>query len=454
MKDSYPSKSGEFKGLWILFLPLVGTTFANHIFSLLEKLFLTRVSSQAMESAINATYACQIFQAASIALVMMAQVSVARWHGARESKTIGPGVWQFIWASLLSMALTVPASLLYGIWFFRGTELEVSVLPYFQLLTWFNFLYPLGASLSCFFLGRGKVRFILLATLADQTLKIGLSYVFIFGLGSWIQPIGFLGGLVANLTTQGLLCLFLFGVFIQKKQREVHHSHKWRLQPALFWSCIQPGIFRALNRAFSFGSWASIAHLMLSKGGDFLLVLSIGGSLTLFFPFLFEAIYQAQTTVVSHIIGAGRWNVLLKAARPGVLLVCFCVLLIGIPLLGFPSFTFNFLFPNTALDTTSVQPLLFGVWLWFAYFTASAVPMSYILSFKDTKFYFYLGTIFWVTDYLLMYFFVEKMHIPASLFWIVLAAIQAVSSIPIYFWRMSVLCKRAANNTLKPALQG
>src|SRR5438874_1111415 len=115
--------NGELKGLFILFIPLVGTTLCNYIFQLLEKLFLSRVSSEAMAAALNATYACQIFQMASTAVVTMAQVSVARWYAAKEWHAIGPGVWQFIWFSFLSMLITVPGTLLFGSWYFRGMEI-------------------------------------------------------------------------------------------------------------------------------------------------------------------------------------------------------------------------------------------------------------------------------------------------------------------------------------------
>ena len=443
MKDTSSSKVGDFRNLWVLFVPLAGTAFADYISSLLENLFLGKVSNQAMESAINATYACQIFQAASIALVMMAQVSVARLSGGNQDRSIGPGIWQYIWASLISMLFTVPASLFYGNWFFKGTEIAGSVLPYFHLLTWFNFLYPLGATLTCFFLGRGKVRFILVANLIDQTFKILLTYILIFGLEPWIKPVGFLGGLIANLTTQALFCCALFAIFIRKKTAISFDSRNWKLNPTLFWSSIRPGIFRALNQGLNAAGWSLIAHLMLSKGGDFLLILSLGGSLTLFLPFLFEAIYQSQTTVVSQILGADKQQPLLKAARPALLLSFGCIAIGAIPFIVFPTFTIKLLFPEITLNPESIRNMLFGVWLWFAYFTVSAVPLSYILSFKDTKFYFIIGAIYLVSDYIFMLYFIDKVKVEASLFWIILALIQMTSSIPIYFWRMNYLCKKS-----------
>jgi multidrug resistance protein, MATE family len=442
MRESYPSK-GEFRNLWILFLPLVGTTFSNYLFQLLEKLFLTRVSSEAMEAALNATYACQIFQMAALAAAMMTQVSVARWYSAQEWKMIGPGVWQFIWFSFLSMIVTVPGSILYGNWYFKGTEIELTALPYFYTFTAFNFIYPLTACLSCFFLGMGKIRLVLQLTLADQVVKIILCYFFVFGFEPYIQPQGLIGGALSNLFAQVLLCLIFATIFFNKKNREEFNTHKWKFQATLFWQNIQPGLYRALNRIFGYGSWAMVAHLMATKGGEYLLILSVGGSLANFFPFLFEAIYQAQTIIVSQLIGAKKITQLMSVAKSGIILVISIITLIGIPFIGFSSTMQEWLFPGLTLDHDSVRMLFFGVWLWFAYFTISAIPLSYIFAFKDTKFYFYVGIIFWFTDYYLMRLVVNHWQIDPKFFWLALSIVQMTNTIPLYFWRMRVLCKRA-----------
>lgn len=436
------SQKREYGSFWILLLPLMGTTFTNYIFQLLEKLFLTRISKESLEAALNATYVCQISQLASIAVVMMAQVFVARWYSAQNYKAIGPGLWQFIWFSFLSMIITVPINLVCGKWYFQGAEIEKIALPYLYILTYFNFFYPLNASLTCFFLGMKKTRLIFLLTLADQVLKILLGYIFIYGIDPWIPSLGVLGGAMSNIIAQAFFCICLGLIILQKKRRELYNTHHWKLQPTLFWSCMQSGIFRACNRVFGYVCWVMIAHLMSSKGGEHLLILSIGGTLTLFFPFLFDAIHQTQTIVVSHLLGSNKISYLAKAARSGLILITGFTILAAIPFLGFPSITFSYLFPGISLNFESVSVFFLGIWLWFTYFTFTAVPLSYVFAFKDTKFYFYIGAIFRVTDYCLMYFFIHQMQIAPKYFWLVLSFVQMSSTLPIYYWRMNYLCKR------------
>jgi Na+-driven multidrug efflux pump len=171
-------------------------------------------------------------------------------------------------------------------------------------------------------------------------------------------------------------------------------------------------------------------------------MLSIGGTLTLFFPFLFEAVYQAQTILVSHLLGANKISSLASAARSSLILVAGITVLAALPFLGFPFFTFAHLFPGIHLDPGSIAIFFLGIWLWFSYFTFTAIPLSYVFAFKDTKFYFYMGAIFRTTDYCLMYLFIEHVQIAPKYFWLVLSLVQMTSTLPIYYWRMNFLCKR------------
>lgn len=179
------SSTGSFKEFLWLFFPVLLMTFSNCVFLMVEKLLLVRFSVLAMEAAVYATYACQVSQFPCVALAMMTQVCVGRWLGANEKKMIGPGVWQFIWFSFLSLIITIPFNLLYGKFYFQRADIHDLTMPYFHFLVCINFLYPLGATLSCFYLGQGKTRLILFGTIGSQILKLVLAYLLILGWG-WI----------------------------------------------------------------------------------------------------------------------------------------------------------------------------------------------------------------------------------------------------------------------------
>lgn len=167
---------GTLGGLLRLFVPILSIAFCNVLFPIVEKLFLVRLSIEAMGAGVNAIYASQIFLAPCVTIAMMCQVYVGRWLGERNERAIGPGVWQFIWFSLIAMLVIIPCGLIYGKLYFRGTEFEGIVLPYYSFLLSISFFYILGAALSSFYLGLGKTRLVLWATFGAQILRVICCY--------------------------------------------------------------------------------------------------------------------------------------------------------------------------------------------------------------------------------------------------------------------------------------
>lgn len=425
---------GKFKELLSLFFPILAMTFSNFLYLFIEKLFFSRLSTLTMEAAVNVAYVSQIFQAPCIALAMMALVHVGRWRGAQEFKTIGPGIWQFIWFSLLSMLITFPLSILYGSYYFKNIIISEIAMPYFYFLISFNFLYPLGTALTCLYLGLRKTRLILWATLVFQFVKLTLAYLLIFG-WSLIPSFGIMGGAYSTLIAQGGFCLLLFCIFLSPKYAQEYQSRHWKFHPSLFWECIHPGLLRAGNRILNHTSWASMAHLMTAMGGEYLLILSLGGTLFIFLPFLGDAILQAQTSIVSQIIGARNYHLLGNAFRSGTILCIIPIVIFAIPLLLFPSLTFEYLFPNVVMDSGTIHKVFLGVWLSFAFFTFSYIPISYILAYKDMRFSLFMGFVGWINGFLVLYLILEYMNMKADQFWLVMSVMHVLNTI-FYLLRM------------------
>lgn len=422
-------------------------SFSTYFLLLIEKTFLARISKEVMETAVNAAYVIHPFQAPCVLLAMMVQVYVGRWIGEKNYRAIGPGVWQFIWFSILSTCITLPIGWICSDLYFRDTNLSALGIPYAHFLTVINFLYPLSTTLSCFYLGQGKTLLVLIATISSQLVKLIFAYLLIFGWEGWIPPLGLMGGALSTLIAQAGFAIFLLITFLSKKNRDLFDSHRWYFQLKLFWDCIQPGLLRAGNRCLGFTWWLIIARLASGKGEDYMLSLSIGGALFLFLPFLSDSLCQAQTTVVSQLIGAQKFSYFNKALRSGTLLALIMIIIVGIPLLFFPSITFDWLFPAIDMGTISIQNIFTGIWISFAFFTFSYLPISYILAFKDTKFSLFMGFVGWINGFLFMYFMMNKVGIPADLFWTILS-IMHFSNLLLYWLRMRYLQSRAIASAL------
>lgn len=441
------SMTGGFKELILLFIPLAAVAFSNSAYLVVEKLFLVHLSTIDLEAAINAAYACQIFQGFCVVLAMVAQVYVGRCCGAQDYKAVGPGIWQFIWFSLLSTLFTFPCGVVYGYFFFRHTEIESIVWPYYSFLLGINFLFPLTISLTSFYVGQGKTRLVFWATLISQIVKVGIASILILGWRDWISPMGLMGGVISTLIAQGGLCLALFIVFLNGKHREKCDTWNWHWRPRFCWDCLYPGLMRAVGRVLTFLSWACTAYLMTSRGGDYLLMLSIGGTLFLSFQFLADAIYQAQITITSHLLGARYFSSLGTAYRSAIILVALITGFVGIPFLVFPLATFDYLFPGIIVAENAIRAIFLGVWMCFAFFSYSFIPIGHVFAFKDAHFFLFMGVFNWINGYLLMYVAIENMGIAADQFWIVLSLMHACNAL-CYYLRMRWLEQGLEKNRL------
>lgn len=439
-------KIGRFKEYLSLFFPILLISFSSSIYLIVEKILLGFFSTLAMQSAVAVAYIAQIFQLGTTAIAMMAQIFIAKYYGEQNFKAMGPSVWQYIWFSLFSICIVLPLGSLYGDYYLRGMPFESIAKPYLHFILLINFLYPLGTTLSCFYIAQGKTRLVLFSTIGSQLLKILVAYWLIPSLSQKSPLMGLYGAAISTFIAHAFFFCVLFFKFLQPKFANQYDSYNFRFQPKLFWQNIHPGLLRASNKILNSFCGASIVHLMISKTELHRLVFSIGGVIFLFLPFLSEAICQTQTVIVSRIIGAKNFSALFEASKPALVVFLICIALFGIPLLLFPLSIFKLLFSKVVLDPTLVKQIFLGIWVCFVLFTILYIPLGYILSFKDMYFSALMGVFSWINGYLLMYYLIEQINIAPQYFWLALSLMHGSNAL-IYFSRAKKLCNTAINNS-------
>ncbi|MBX7066259.1 MAG: hypothetical protein K1X28_03405 [Parachlamydiales bacterium] len=435
-------QTGKTKEFLTLFFPVLLIAFTSSLYLMVEKLLFGAFSTVAMEAAVAVAYIAQIFQLSTVAIAMMSQVFIGQQYGEKNWKDMGPCLWQYIWFSILSICIVVPAGLIYGTAYLKGMPFEEIATPYLFWILLINFLYPLGTALSCFYIAQGKTRLVLFSSISAQVLKVGLAYLIIPALAQ-ISPLwGLYGGVISTFLAQSLFVLVLFGVFLRDKYAKLYDSRNFGFRLKLFLSCVHPGLLRASNRILNTLCWTSITHMIITKTEAHLLVFSIGGVIFLFLPFLSDAICQAQTVIVSRLVGAKNFSALLGALRPGFICSTVCIGIFGIPLLLFPGITLEVLFPKISLDPEMIRPVFAGLWASFAFFTWLYVPLGYILAFKDMLFSAFMGVFGWFNGFLYMYLMIEQFGIGPKYFWLALSLMHG-SNVLMYYFRAKWLCSRA-----------
>lgn len=305
-RASKPIIKGDLRTLMRISIPLMFFLFCEAITFFCERVFLSYHSLDSLRGSLNATYLATLFQSPCVAIAVMAQVSVGFYQGNSEYKRIGPCVWQLIWFSFLSFLVTLPISYQVSSWYFRGTVIEKVGVEYFMILALGNFLFPLNTALSAFYLGRGKTLLVTSLMLTSYVLNLFLSWLLIFGTAEIVPALGAKGAALAKCISLGIICCIFFSTFLSRKNREIYSTDFWRFSPTALWHYVCPGLVRALGYLSSKICWVAACYVMIKKGGRYLDVLTIGGTIITFLVFTTNGLYKAILTIASNLIGAEK----------------------------------------------------------------------------------------------------------------------------------------------------
>jgi len=275
---SDPIISGDVRALIRISLPLMLFLFCEALASFCERVLLSYHSVDAVHASLSAGYLATLFQSPCIAIGAMAQVFVGFYQGSNEYRRIGSCVWQLIWFSLLSLLLTLPLSFLASVWYFKDTVIQKLGIEYFTILALGNFLFPLNAVLSSFYIGRGKTFFVTTLMLTGYAWNLFLVWVLTFGIKGIVLPLGVKGAALAKCIALGTVCCVFLCAFLTRKNREMYGTEFWRFSPSALWHYMRPGMVRAFGYLSSKMCWVAISYIIIKKGGQYLDVLTVGGT--------------------------------------------------------------------------------------------------------------------------------------------------------------------------------
>lgn len=386
-----------------------------------DRLLLSRHSLHALEVCTAVQALVILFQLPCIRIASISQVFVGQYLGSSRISLIGPAIWQMIWFSFLSMLIVVPLG--YGLqpFFFSASRFPEGK-DYFQLLLWMNFLFPLNSALSCFYLGLGRNRMIILSQITTHVIRIILDYLLIFGIEGIIPSMGFKGAAWAAIIAQAAQSAILFTGFLKKEFHQLYHTYDFRLKKKLFLEGIQIGLPKAIARFCLLAVWTCNVRIMMGKGESYLVIVAFGSTLVGTLTFITEGMSQGLVTIASMLIGAKKWPEISRLYRSSFLFSIGTITLLSLPLLFFSDYTIG-LFFKTSYPVPI--PLLHKtcVWIWILLISNAVnfIGVSFLTAYKDTMFHMLANLISWVICYLPILIGIGIWNWPADSFWVVLA---------------------------------
>ncbi len=433
--SKYPSAS--LRELAHLSWPIILGLFSASLMGICDRLFLAHYSLDAMKGTVSAANLAMLFQHPVIRIAAMSQVFVGLYYGAEKLHKIGPTIWQMIWLCFFSMLITLPASQFVAPFFFGGTSVQAEATTYFNTMMAVNFFFPLGTALTCYFTGQGRVRIIFLTTLISHGFNIGLDYIFIFGIEGYLPSMGVFGAALATGIAQLTFCVILFCAFLRKKERETYGTSNYHFDWGNFWEQLQVGLPRAIARIIILSSWAAISRIMTLKNGDYLLVLSIGGTLMLFFTFINDGMLQGMITIASNLIGSKNYDRIWKLARSGLIFLMFTTGLLAIPYLVFPIETLSiFAFSPNPESMAILKKSCIWLWVFCFCYGFNAVGLSLVTASRDLTFYLLSIMFVWTTSFLPVYLGMYVFNFTPDKLWLIMAIDSFLYGI-IFFVRAS-----------------
>lgn len=427
-------REGDLRTLARISLPLMFFLCCENLTGLIERVFLSYYSIEGIQASLSATYLARMFQLPLVAVCTMGQVFVGLYLGSGETKRIGPCIWQLIWFSILSLFITLPLSFFASSWYFRDTLFQEQGVGYFNILSLGNFLFPLSAALSSFYLGRGRTFFVTTLMLGSYLLHLSLSWLLIFGVEGFIPSLGVKGAALAKSISLGVLCWVLFWSFLRRINREVYGTSSWKFSLISLWSYMQPGMVRAFGFLSSQLCWVSVTYIMIKKGGDFLNVLTVGGTLVAFWTFIPNGIYRAILTIASNLIGARKISAVWQLCRSSRVHAVIFTAILAVPFLLFPNsmaYFFDASFQELFRETIGS----INVWIWFYLFTFT-LQMSLcglLVAAQDLKAQMLCYIFLWATGFAPVYFGLGLGGWGADKLWLLAAVENLIYSAFFYF---------------------
>jgi len=406
-----------------------------------ERIFLSHYSVHGVHASLNGTYLASIFQSPCVAIAAIGQVFVGFYQGSGELKRIGPCIWQLVWFSLFSLLITFPLGMWASSAYFKNTVIQQAGAEYFKILAFGNFLFPLNAALSSFYLGRGRPFFVTSLMLTSYALNLLFSWIFIFGIGG-LTSLGIKGAALAKCIGLGFSCCVLFWAFLTKKNREVYETHRWQFSVKALWSYMHSGMVRAFGYLSSKFWWVAVSYLMIKKGGQYQDVLTIGGTLISFLAFTATGLYQAILTISSNLLGAKKYVENWRLLRSFTLYTCIIGAALAIPLFWFPRSLIYF-FDASSQSIFKETFTLIHHWIWI-YLIAIVLQMSLcalIVAARDLKLQFYCYLLCGLSSFLPVYLMMYRGTLSADRLWSIMSFENLILG-AIFFFRF---CQRNRN---------
>jgi len=308
--DAPTARPGSVAEFLLVAFPLIISCGSVSIQLVVDRLFLTWYSPNALAAATSSGMLYWTFASFAMGTASYVQTFVAQYEGAGRKHRVASALWQGIYVSIVG-GLLLMASIPFSASMFRAIGHEPAMLQqmeskYFVVLMLGIVPHLIGTTLGCFFTGRGDNWTVLAVNAVSTLLNVFFDYLLIFG--AWGVPEFGIEGAAAATALAGISnCLLYMGLIWRKpeiKEYEVWDARKFEW--ALFRRLLKFGLPNGMHFFLDVLCFTVFVQLVGGMGGNALASTSLAFALNSlsFLPMM--GVGTAVSTLVGRRIGEGR----------------------------------------------------------------------------------------------------------------------------------------------------
>lgn len=267
---------GSFSELWRVALPLVLSSGSVSLMFVVDRIFLTWSSRDAIAAAMPAGICYWMIIGTLLGTVTYVNTFVAQYEGAGRKARVVASVWQGVYLSVIGGALLLAFMPFSGLIFAlvgHAPAVQKLETAYFSILCLGAVPMILSTGLSAFYSGRGKTLVVMYVNFGMSILNMVLDYLFIFGVGplpEWgierelIPASGIHGAATATVIAQYLGVIAYFVLMVREHKRENGYPilHHRRFDRELFGRLLRYGLPTGLQYLSDIAGFAIFIFLI------------------------------------------------------------------------------------------------------------------------------------------------------------------------------------------------
>ncbi len=431
--------TGSIKELFTISFPLMLSFLSTYLMIFVDRLILSRYSLEALNAATTASLFVMIFQIGATDITTIAEVFVGQYNGSKQYKKAPAAVWQMIWFSIFLIPIFFLLSQFAGPLLLPKYYYTEFGLPYFQWLLYFTVFFAIQGAISSFFIGIGKTKLIITATILANIVNIVLDIILIFGVKGYIPALAAKGAAIATGIAQVFQVWILLVFFFSFKNREKYNTAHFFFDFKLIKKCLKVGFPSAIGHMIEIAAWAIMLRLLANMGSDYLTVMVIGQNIFAAIAFFTSGLQKGVSTVSANLIGAKNYIKIAKTYTSAVKLLLLIATIISTILIFYPNFLINAFLKDVTSDI-NIKSLfnilkISCVYLW-GYFLLDGftwVTAGILTAAGDTIFIMIMNAIgAWFFALVPFYFLIIKLGFSPKYIWLVMDFYAFMNAVSFY----------------------